>query len=401
MPIPTHVSPVHFLRTTPRKRQLWPTYAMTLLLIFHGLTVLFYNSTYLGQFFSTEHIGLIFMSGSLLGVMCFLGIAKLLRIFGNFYLTILLLAADFVAIITMAVTTNAVIAVTSLLVHLLTVPLIIFSLDVFLEARIGNDESSTGSSRGLLLTLSSLVAALSPLIAGLVISEDNLSMAYILSACSIVPIIILLFIHERQFKDPKYPSVPVWGAVRLFLHNHNLRGVSVAHLVLQTFFSVMVIYMPIYLTQEIGLTLREFGVIMFIAIMAFVLLEYPVGKLADSTIGEKELMAVGFTIMILALGWISFTTTTHVAAWAGILFFSRIGAALAEVTTESYFFKQTKSVDAQIISFFRLTRPLAGFLGAAFGSLALLFIPLNLVFVAFAVLVLPALIATMTITDSR
>jgi hypothetical protein len=97
----------------------------------------------------------------------------------------------------------------------------------------------------------------------------------------------------------------------------------------------------------------------------------------------------------------SFVTVASVTVWAVIMFTTRVGAALVEVTTESYFFKQTKSSDAQIISFFRITRPLAYVLGAIVASLSLLFVPFNLLFVVFAALMIPAMFCAMYIQDTR
>ena len=83
------------------------------------------------------------------------------------------------------------------------------------------------------------------------------------------------------------------------------------------------------------------------------------------------------------------------------MFVTRIGASLVEVTTESYFFKQTKSNDAQIISFFRITRPLAYVTGAILGSLALLYVPFNLLFIVFTILFVPAMFGTINIIDTK
>jgi hypothetical protein len=83
------------------------------------------------------------------------------------------------------------------------------------------------------------------------------------------------------------------------------------------------------------------------------------------------------------------------------MFTTRVGAALVEVTTESYFFKQTKSSDAQIISFFRVTRPLSYVFGAMIASLALIHVPLNFLFIVFASLMIPAMFCTLFIQDSK
>jgi hypothetical protein len=83
------------------------------------------------------------------------------------------------------------------------------------------------------------------------------------------------------------------------------------------------------------------------------------------------------------------------------MFIVRIGASFVEVTTEVHFFKRTNSSDAQIISFFRVTRPLAYIAGALLASLSLLWLPFNLLFIVFALMMIPAMFITLDIVDSK
>jgi hypothetical protein len=87
--------------------------------------------------------------------------------------------------------------------------------------------------------------------------------------------------------------------------------------------------------------------------------------------------------------------------WSVLMFVTRVGASFAEATMESYFFKQIKGSDAQIISFYRVTRPVAYVFGALAASLALLYIPFNLLFIVAALLLLPALFLTLYIEDTK
>jgi predicted MFS family arabinose efflux permease len=274
---------------------------------------------------------------------------------------------------------------------------------VFMEERIGVDESSTGSSRGLLLTLASLVGAIAPLVSGLLIdpTSGDFATAYLVSAATLVPVLIILIFFFKDFSDPEYGEIDVFSAIHTFWNNINIRSVFIAQFLLQMFFMMTVVYTPLYLTGTIGLSWAEFGIIMFFAQMAYVIFEYPIGIIADRYIGEKEMMGFGFLIIAISTAWISFVTLPSVLVWSAIMFTTRIGAALVEVTTESYFFKQTKSSDAQIISFFRITRPLAYVLGAVVASLSLLYVPFNMLFIVFALLMIPAMFCTLYIEDTK
>lgn len=399
MPRASH-SPV-MLRSP--KRRLIPIYAAILLLVFHTFVVAYINSSFLEQYIDAASVGTIYTVGSALSVLIFLFISRVLHRVGNYKLTIGLLLTNFVAVLGMSQATILEVAIPLFIVHLITVPLIIFNLDVFMEEQIGNDESGTGTSRGLLLTLASLVGALSPLVSGLLIgaNDTDFTNAYIVSALTLLPVLVILSIYFRTFSDPEYGEIDVFSAIRTFWININIRSVFIAHFLLQMFFMMMVVYTPLYLTGTIGLTWAEFGIVMFFAQLAYVIFEYPIGIIADRYIGEKEMMGFGFLIIIIATSWMSFVTVASVLIWSIIMFTTRVGAALVEVTTESYFFKQTKSSDAQIISFFRITRPLAYVLGAVVASLSLLYIPFHFVFLVFAILMIPAMFCTLYIEDTK
>jgi MFS family permease len=385
------------------KRHLIPIYAVTLLMIFHTFVVAYANSSFLEQFIPATGVGTIYTVGSALSVLIFLFISRVLHRVGNFKLTLFLLILDFLAVIGMAYAETLREAVPLFLVYFISVPLIIFNIDVFMEEHIGNNEGATGSKRGLLLAMASLIGAISPLIGSLLINgaENAYGNAYLLSAATLIPVIILLIFYFRDFSDPKYSEIDVFSAIRTFWKRSNIRYVFLSHFTLQIFFMAMVVYAPLYLTGQIGLSWAEFGIVMFFAQMAYVICEYPIGLIADRHLGEKEMMGFGFLIIAISLSWMSFVTLPDILIWSIIMFVTRVGASLVEVTTESYFFKKTKSSDAQIISFFRITRPLAYVIGALMGSLALLYLPFNLLFTVFAILMIPAMFFTLNIEDTK
>jgi MFS family permease len=122
----------------------------------------------------------------------------------------------------------------------------------------------------------------------------------------------------------------------------------------------MTIYLPIFLHIEIGFSLTEIiGVIFPIALLPFILLELPLGKLADQRHDEKELLSLGFLILALSTGSIAFITSQNIFVWAGVLFLGRIGAALVEVASATYFFKKVNASNTNLISMFRSLNPMA------------------------------------------
>ena len=391
-----------FGRAVMLRRRFIPIYAASLLLMFHTFVVAYINSSFLEQFIPTESIGTMYLASSALTVLIFFFVSRVLHRAGNFKLTLGLLIINGLAVLGLAYAETLRVVIPLMALHLIIVPLIVFNLDVFMEEHIGNEEGVTGTQRGLLLTLLSVVGAVSPFISSLLVEAgDGFIYAYIASALSLLPIIAILLFFFRDFQDPLYVDLKAGDAIRSFWVNRSIRAVFIVHFVLQIFFMFVVVFVPLYLTKNIGLSWAEFGIIMFFAQLAYVICEYPIGIIADKYIGEKEMMALGLLILAVSTAWISFVTVPNVALWSMIMFITRVGASFVEVTTEVHFFKNTKSTDAQIISFFRVTRPLAYVAGAIICSLALLYLPFNLLFVVIAFLMIPAMFITLDIVDSK
>jgi len=370
---------------------------------FHALLVAYSSSTYMEQFATPEVIGALYTIGSALAVFSFLFISRVLRIVGNTRLTVYLAIAEITALVLIGLAFSPATTIVAFVVFLTLNPLMFLTIDIFSESLIGDNEGSTGSKRGLTLTLMSLAAVCAPLALAVIVGDNdaNLFKTYLISASIFSVFVLLVLIHFRNFNDPPYHEVDVLSAIHGFWEKLDLRNVFLAHFTLQIFFAWMVVYFPLYLATEIGLAWSEIGSIIAVGLFAYVLFEYPIGILADKYWGEQEMMAIGFVILAIAAAAISFMTAAPVWGWMALMFISRIGASLVEATTESYFFKHTKGNDANTMSFFRLTRPLAMLIGALAGSVALLYLPFELIFVVLGCMMLPGIFFTRALTDTK
>lgn len=390
------------LASAKKSRNAFAIYSAVLLLVFHSYLVMYINSSYIEQFVGTKAIGAIFTIGSALTVLIFLFVSRVLHSVGNYYATLIFLILNFLAVGGMALSDSLRTSIPLFVLHLTVLPLIIFNLDVFLEENIGNKESSTGGKRGLLLALVSLVGSVTPLLTGyLVGATGDFDNAYLLSAASLLPIIFIILFAFKNFADPKYKEIELFAAIRSFWIKQNIRFVFLANFLLQVFFFFMVVYAPLYLATVIGFDWAAIGLIIFAGQLAYVFLEFPIGKIGDLYLGEKEMMLSGFIILALTTASLAFVDTVAIWPWALLMFATRVGASFVEVTTESYFFKHTKSSDAQIISFFRITRPLSYVIGALLGSLAILYLPFNYMFIVVGILMLPGVIFAHRIKDTK
>ena len=74
---------------------------------------------------------------------------------------------------------------------------------------------------------------------------------------------------------------------------------------------------------------------------------------------------------------------------------------MVESTTEGYFFKHTDGSDADTIGFFRLLRPLSNIFGALLGSVALLYLPFNYIFLVLGLILASGIYFTHKLIDTK
>lgn len=363
----------------------WYTYLIAIVYMFQTLLVSYSSSTYIEQFVGAKNLGLVYSGASILSVIVFLHLPRLLNRFGNVVMTLMLMGGSLITLGLMGIEHGAVWIVLSFMIFMTLNPLIYLNIDIFSETLIGKHEGKTGHKRGLALALMSGIALLAPLTISLLVDGgNNLAQLYAVSVGVGIIFMLIVIGVFRQFTDPVYEHLKLKRVLVLAWQNKNIRTVMAAHFLLQLFFTWSMIYIPLYLATVIGLSWGSIGIIIAAGLFGYLICEYPIGILADNYWGEKEMMGVGFFVMALSVATISAFSSTWVIGWMIIMFITRIGASLVEVTTETYFFKKVDGENAQLISLFRLLRPLATIVGALMGTVALMIFPFQLIFLVLA-----------------
>jgi MFS family permease len=402
MPVPV---PSEIRCHTRRVRDFGGLYVALVLLSFHSALVIYINSSFLEQFFSHNTIGALYTIGSLMTIVFFLLIPPVMRSVGNFRLTLFLTAIELLTLVFLAFVETPFLAGALFLIHQAVVPILFFSMDIFMEALTGDCERETGGRRGLFLTIMSLTIALSALLSGYLIGDavPQFALVYMTSALLLVPFFVMILRSFHTFRDGTYENHSLLDGLTQFWRTPDIRNVFFAHFTLQLFFAWMVVYTPLYLSSVMGFGWELIGQILFIGLMAYVLLEYPVGVIADRWLGEKEMMAVGFLIVAVSTSWLLFLTPQSIGLWMIAMFATRVGASLIEATSESYFFKHTNGDDSALISFFRITRPLSYVLGALLGSITLYLFndQMQFLFMVLAFLMIPGFFFTLKLKDTK
>lgn len=391
----------HFSRKT--EHGLKTLYVALAIFSIHWSLVTYINSSFLDRFISPSEVNMLYVVASVLSLGLFFYMPLLLKTFGNYRLTMLFSIIELAALLGMALSESAASASFFFILHFSTAPLILFTIDIFVEAMIGTREQQTGSMRGLYLGLLSLSAAIAPLITGLLVYDDTSSftLVYVASALFLTPFMGVIMLYFKEFKDDSYSLLHLHKMFYIFISERMTRNIFFVQLFLQLFFLWTILYIPLYLSREMNFTWEQIGYIIFAGLSAYVIFEYPVGIIADKYIGEKEMMAFGFCVIALSVSWFAFLPSESVLGWIIATFFTRMGASFVEAPSESYFFKHTQSTNADKISLFRMARPLSSIIGTLIGGIALFYMPFNFLFILIALLMIPGIFFTLLLIDTK
>jgi len=366
----------------------------------HAAIPVYSNSSFLSLFLDERTVGLIYMIASAISILGFLIVPAFIRRFGNYAMAVALICLQIALFYGLIMSTSPFLIATFFILQLASVSLISLNLDIFLE--VYTSKATVGAVRGLYAASLNSSWVIAPLIGTLLINgTENYINTYIAALAMLFPLLYLVFRNFPRFKDPTYTHYSPWQLFKHISANKNWVKLFFANIILQVFYAWMVVYSPIYLHKTIGLSWGEIGVVFTVMLLPFALIQYPLGKLADKKYGEKEFMAIGFVIMGLATIVLSFITEANVVIWAIALLFTRIGAAMAEIMLETYFFKTVKANDSAVLGSFRITRPFAYFIAPLITVLGLMVTTHQYLFAILGAFVLIALLPALTIKDTK
>ena len=379
----------------------YPLFLSNIFLSFHSAIIMYVNAPFISSLSSEKTVGLIFLVSSIISFMIYNAFPWLLQKFGNYRLAILTGFVGIICLLLLIISSNHLVLLASILVYLSTIQTLSLNLDLFLESLISIEEL-TGRIRAIFLTITNFAIVISPLILSILIVDQNYQPAYLLSLGALV--ISLIFIATEFKTSNSNPSLAPhsWKQKVLEIKNdRNILLIFICQLILRVFYAWMVMYLAIYLINTIGFSWQEVGIIYTIMLLPFVLFELPLAKLADSSVGEKEILIFGLIIAGFSTLIIPQINIGSVALWAAILFISRTGASAIEIATESYFFKHVDESNSEIISEFRMLRPLAYIITAAIASVIILLTSIGWSFYVLALVLFGTVLLAKDLLDTR
>lgn len=340
---------------------------------------LYINSSFIEKFLGVEYTSIIYSISSFFSIILLIYSRIILKKFGNGIFFLFFGNLYVISLGILVLPFDSVSKIVALFIYLFSVNIILFSINIFFSHL--TELKGRGRFRGAFLMLGNLGTMIGPIIATIFINQMGFGVMY-LSALIIFTIVALIINHTfNQYKDSVYKPINQIMALKHTLREKIFRNVIAANFILQFFYAWMIIYVPIYLNKILGFSWQSIGIIFTIMLSTFVLLDYPLGKIADKIKSEKELTALGFIIMIISVFSLTFISNPSILTVGIIMFFSRVGAATVEAMTEIHFFKITDDSEPEIISLFCDLRPLAYIIAPLTVAISLIFVTLQNSFV--------------------
>ncbi len=271
------------------------------------------------------------------------------------------------------------------------------TLDVVLEEF--SEDGVTGRVRGLHLTIMNAGILLAPFFSTKVLAMADFGGIFFGITLGYVILLALSIIFLRNGRTPETADMEARSAWRKMLREPNLLSIYIISFALEFFYVIMVIYTPIHLLA-LGFSWEDIGLVFTVMLLPFVLLQYPLGVLADKRFGEKEFLIMSLGLAFAVTMAIGLFSSTSLFFWAVLLFLSRVGAAGIEVLRDAYFYKQIDGGDDDLIAFFRTARPAANIVGAVLAIPLLALFPLQSVFFLASAVLLVSLFFAFRLEDT-
>jgi len=317
----------------------------------HSTLALYTNSTFLDGFFGPYGIAIAYTLSALVTIVALHFSNRLATAFGATRLAVFAAVAEATALVGLATLTVPELLIGCFIAIQALTAILFYVFDVFLETY--SKDSSTGGVRGTYLTVINAAFLIGPLAGTQAIDRFGYDGVYLAGAGIIGLVAIATGIAFAHFQDPVYAPPRVMAVIDSYRKKPDLALVTLSFFLLWCFYVVAIVHVPIYLTSVIGLSTQQLGYVLAIGLIPFVLIQMPLGKLADTSFGEKEFMFAGFFLMAAAGMLVPELALLGIVPLVAAIFIGRLGAAAVEVMCDSFFFKHVSAEDSGTIAAYR------------------------------------------------
>jgi len=362
-------------------------YFLGFLVAFSTYLPTYADSSFLGKFIGIGAVGYLMSGASLVTIFLIFFYPRLIKKISNLTSTILMVVGYIISAFVLWWVPNVLAMMIFYGISFITSYLLFINMDVFVEDV--TDSLHVGRTRTVYLTFVNLAVLLVPMVMGVLVKNEHYELSYLISGLIMILVLLILLFERRGLADTvKYRSRHFHQLLKALKGRSDITKVFRVSFSLSLFYVVMVLYVPFYMHNGVGFEWDTIGLIMTIALLPFVLFEFPAGILADKGMGERALMTVGVVLMVLSTGFLFFIKSQSFIMWAIPLLTSRMGAALVESMLETHFFKLVKKEEVDLINLFRDLSPLAWLVGPLISSVLLGFVTIPYLFIILAIVIL-------------
>jgi len=366
---------------------------------FQSILVVYIMSSFLQVTSGLGRIEIFFIIGYSVSFLLLINFHHLIKKIGKTNAFLLILAVKSIALFGVAFLPFDLARVFLAMIILAIGPIVWVGLDVLVESFSQN--KLTGEIRGKFLTSMNIGCLLAPFLSAyLVGSTESFRWPFFLAGLIVLNIFLISLVKIPKINHDIQVAKPIKEVLKKIMKRRNVSRIYYVSFLMETFYAVMIVYTPIYLLSW-GLEWEEIGKIFTIMLLPFIFLQYPVGRLADKKMGEKELLAIGILITGVFTGLLFFIEGRNVLLWGAILFATRIGIAMIEVLRDSYFYKRIGPTDVDIINFYKTARSISYIFALLFFGIISFFLPIRFIFVILSFLVFTGILAIWNLKDNE
>lgn len=361
-------------------------------------------SSYFEESFHMENVGIFYSVGYALVLVILLNLHKIVEKFGKteiFFATFIvrLIILGFLAVIDPSPWGGLL-----LIIYIVAGNVNWVVLDIILESF--SSDKMSGRIRGIHLMILDMGFMLGPILSTQLLVKFDFQVVFL---ASLVIDTAVIFIAAKSIKHVNHAFhgvMTVKGILGKLLHRPNIMRIYYISFVLEFFYAIMLIFMPIYL-RDIGIPWTDIGIIFTIMLVPFVIFPYPAGYLADKKWGEKEMLIGAVFVMAGASLSAFYISSKSVIIWGLVLLMTRIGASLIQTLRDSYFYKRIDGEDVDLINFYRTSMAVAYIIAPAMafillgGEKWLWSLDVRYVFLMLAVVVFSGLYSAFRLTDNK
>ncbi len=381
-----------------RKSSLLSLYVLGFIISFRFAIPSYITSSFFSAIIGEKTVGYVFAGASVVSLVTFLLMPKILKRYGNYKTAIFASCLTLLSLLAMGILKSIWPIILFYIISSAASGIISLSLDIFVEHDSAN--INTGDIRGVYLSIENFAWLICPFLSGLIVGQSGYHNAFLVAALFMIPIIFILFWEMKDFKDPEYKEFDILNTAKEILGMKDVQFITASFFLLQFFYAWMTIYMPIYMNINMGFDWLTIGKIFTVMLLPFVILEPPLGWIADKVLGEKEILTAGFIIIAFSTAFIPFISNKNFWVWAIVLFITRVGSSMVEVMTDTYFFKKIGDKDANIISLYRSMIPLTYIIAPLVATLFLAYFNFQYLFFALAFIMLFGIRYSLSIKDT-